>query len=32
MGAWVATHVDATLLKRAFAVLMVMMAVKLWIG
>ena len=32
MGAWVATHVDATLLKRAFAVLMVVMAVKLWVG
>lgn len=31
-GAWVATHVDAFYLKRAFAVLMVLMAVKMWVG
>lgn len=30
LGAQVATHVDAVILKRAFAVLMVLMAVKLW--
>jgi len=31
-GAQIATHVDAVLLKRMFAVLMVGMAVKLWVG
>lgn len=31
-GATLATHVDAMVLKRAFAVLMVLMAVKLWMG
>ena len=30
LGAQIATHVDAQLLKRGFAVLMVAMAVKLW--
>jgi uncharacterized membrane protein YfcA len=32
LGAYVATHVDATYLKKGFAVLMVVMAVKLWVG
>jgi uncharacterized protein len=32
IGAWVATNVDATYLRKGFAVLMVMMAVKLWVG
>ena len=31
-GAQIATHVDATVLRRAFALLMVAMAVKLWLG
>ena len=31
-GAQVATHVDAMVLRRLFAVLMVAMAVKLWVG
>ena len=31
-GAQVATHVDAVVLRRLFAVLMVAMAVKLWVG
>lgn len=31
-GAQIATHADAVVLKRMFAVLMVAMAVKLWIG
>ncbi len=31
-GAQIATHVDAVVLKRMFAVLMVGMAVKLWVG
>jgi len=31
-GAQIATHVDAVVLKRMFAVLMVVMAVKLWVG
>ncbi|MDQ8160982.1 MAG: sulfite exporter TauE/SafE family protein [Gemmatimonadota bacterium] len=31
-GAQIATHVDATILRRAFALLMVGMAVKLWVG
>ncbi|WP_411279517.1 TSUP family transporter [Gemmatimonas sp.] len=31
-GAQIATHVDAVVLKRLFAVLMVGMAVKLWVG
>ncbi|MBL0169377.1 MAG: sulfite exporter TauE/SafE family protein [Gemmatimonadaceae bacterium] len=32
LGAQVATHVDATLLKKGFAVLMVVMAVKMWVS
>jgi hypothetical protein len=32
LGALVSTHVDALVLKRAFAVLMVVMAVKMWVG
>jgi len=32
IGAYVSTHVDAELLRRGFAVLMVVMAVKLWVG
>ena len=32
LGSQVATHVDATLLKKGFAVLMVVMAVKMWVG
>lgn len=32
LGSYVATHVDAQLLKRGFALLMVVMAVKLWMG
>lgn len=31
-GAWVATNVDAFYLKRAFAVLLVLMAAKMWVG
>jgi uncharacterized membrane protein YfcA len=31
-GAQIATHVDATVLRRMFAGLMVVMAVKLWVG
>jgi uncharacterized membrane protein YfcA len=31
-GAQIATHVDATVLRRLFAGLMVVMAVKLWVG
>lgn len=31
-GSWIATNVDAETLRRAFALLMVGMAVKLWIG
>jgi uncharacterized protein len=30
LGSQIATHVDALILKRAFAVLLVIMAVKLW--
>ena len=32
IGAQFATHIDAMLLKRGFAVLMVVMAVKMWVG
>jgi uncharacterized membrane protein YfcA len=32
IGSWVATNIDADLLRRGFAVLMVIMAVKLWFG
>lgn len=32
IGAYVATHVDAELLRKAFALLMAGMAVKLWVG
>jgi uncharacterized membrane protein YfcA len=32
LGSWVATNIDAELLRRAFALLMVVMAVKLWFG
>jgi uncharacterized membrane protein YfcA len=31
-GAQIATHVDATVLRKLFAGLMVLMAVKLWVG
>lgn len=31
-GSWIATHVDGDLLRRAFAVLMAGMAVKMWLG
>jgi uncharacterized membrane protein YfcA len=31
-GAQIATHVDATVLRKMFAGLMVLMAVKLWVG
>jgi uncharacterized membrane protein YfcA len=31
-GAQIATHVDATVLRRMFAGLRVVMAVKLWVG
>ncbi len=32
IGSQVATHVDATLLRRGFALLMVLMAVKMWVS
>jgi uncharacterized protein len=32
LGAWVSTNMDATMLRKAFAVLMALMAVKLWVG
>jgi uncharacterized protein len=31
-GAWIATNVDAEVLRRGFALLMIGMAVKLWVG
>ena len=32
LGSQIATHVDANLLKKGFAVLMVVMAVKMWVS
>ena len=32
LGAQIATHVDATVLRRGFAILMVAMAVKMWVS
>ena len=32
IGAQLGTHIDAVLLKRGFAVLMVVVAVKMWVG
>lgn len=32
LGAQISTHIDATMLRRGFAVLMVVMAVKMWLG
>lgn len=32
VGAWVSTHIDAATLRKAFAVLMALMAVKMWVG
>jgi uncharacterized membrane protein YfcA len=32
LGAWIGTHVEASYLKKGFAVLMVFMAAKLWMG
>ena len=31
-GSWIATHMDGDVLRKAFAVLMVIMAVKMWVG
>ncbi len=31
-GSWIATHIDGDVLRKGFAVLMVVMAVKLWVG
>ena len=31
-GSWLSTNMDGDLLRKAFAVLMVIMAVKLWVG
>lgn len=31
-GSWIATHIDGDVLRKGFAVLMVAMAIKLWIG
>jgi uncharacterized membrane protein YfcA len=31
-GSWLATNIDGDILRKAFAVLMVVMAVKLWVG
>ena len=31
-GSWLATHIDGDVLRKGFAVLMVAMAIKMWIG
>jgi len=31
-GSWIATHIDGDLLRKGFAVLMVGMAIKMWVG
>lgn len=31
-GSWIATHIDGDMLRKGFAVLMVAMAVKMWVG
>ncbi len=31
-GSWIATHIDGDMLRKGFAVLMVAMAVKMWLG
>jgi len=31
-GSWISTNMDGDVLRKAFAVLMVVMAVKMWVG